>query len=363
MRQPAVAHPQLAAENPQAGGITEDELKQMLVGKPLYLRGGYLDSALSFNEHGALTGHSEQGSYTLCAVQIEKVHLTKHKVELEGVRYGLHFLGALPSEDPTKAVDRVRITPKKKVLRITIDREVVVKPKKKKEEKKKPAAALKPGAALPAKAEAGAEIAATPAATPATDRAADPKSVTSTTSPAHATQVLREALDRIFASGLDARMMAAMPDFWKLYYEAAAAKTDYHPKDPAVLRQGGVDRKARLLSISEPESNQYAQDAGVAGMALYHVVVRPDGTAGEIAVARPIGFGLDENAVADLRKAKFEPAMKDGKPVSVLLDLVVEFRIYSHRTAAEPEPAAKADATGAGKPPAPVLPGPYSVQH
>ena len=35
----------------------------------------------------------------------------------EGVRYGLHFLGALPNEDPTKAVDKVEITPKKKVVR------------------------------------------------------------------------------------------------------------------------------------------------------------------------------------------------------------------------------------------------------
>ena len=68
-------------------------------------------------------------------------------------------------------------------------------------------------------------------------------------------------------------------------------------------------------------------------MALYHtVIVGPDGKPGEIAVARPIGFGLDENAVEAIRSAKFEPAMKDGKPVPVLLDLVVQFRIYSKRT-------------------------------
>ena len=38
-------------------------------------------------------------------------------------------------------------------------------------------------------------------------------------------------------------MMAAMPDFWKLYYQAVAAKTDYRPTDPAVLRQNTVDQK------------------------------------------------------------------------------------------------------------------------
>jgi TonB family protein len=195
------------------------------------------------------------------------------------------------------------------------------------------------------------------AAAPEAERPADPASVTWTTSPAHATKVLNDALDNVFASGLDERMKAEMPKFWKLYYEAAAAKSDYMPADPEVLRQNTVDQKAKLLSTFEPPSNEYAQANGVAGMALYHAVIEADGKPGEIAVARPIGFGLDENAVNAIRNAKFEPAMKDGKPVPVLLDLVVEFRIYSKRTAVTglPEPA--------DKPATPTLPGPYSVQH
>jgi TonB family protein len=360
----------------QTGGITEEELKQLLVGKPLYLRGGYLDNSLSFNEHGALIGHSPQGSYTLSAIEIDKVRLTKHKVELEGARYGLHFLGALPSEDPTKALDRVKITPKKKVVRVTIDRELVVTPKKKKEgkggaEKGKSGTAAKAagaGQSMPASDQAAAQSApeekevsdadqkkAEIAATPEAERPADPGSVTTTTSPAHATGLLKDALDKIFAPGLDERMMAAMPDFWKLYYQAVAAKTDYKPVDPAVLRQNTVDTKAKLTTNFEPESNEWAQASGVAGMALYHTVIGPDGKPGEIAVARPIGFGLDENAVAAIRKATFEPAVKDGKTVPVLLDLVVQFRIYSKRTSVSGK--AEADEK-TGK----QLPGPYSLE-
>ncbi|MFZ1086873.1 MAG: hypothetical protein WAN35_18060 [Terracidiphilus sp.] len=125
---PAAASPQAAPtatqapENFQTGGITEDQLRQMLVGKALYLRGGYLDNSLSFDAHGKLDGHSPQGSYTLSAIQIDHVHLTKRKVELDGARYGLRFLGQLAYEDPSKALDRVRITPKKKEVKITIDR-------------------------------------------------------------------------------------------------------------------------------------------------------------------------------------------------------------------------------------------------
>jgi TonB family protein len=359
-QQPAATIQGAAPEAPPAGGITEEQLKRLLVGKALYLRGGYLDNSLSFSEHGGLIGNSPQGSYTLSGVQIEKIRLTKHKVELEGARYGLHFLGALPYEDPANALDRVRITPKKKVLRITIDRELVVKPKKVKEKKAAKGEAAKPGAAAAStELSEGEQIKAEIAAAPAAERPADPKSITTTTSPAHAARVLNEALDRIFAPGLDERMRASMPDFWKLYYAAAAAKTDYRPSNPAVLRQSTVDKKARLLTTFEPASNEFAQASGVAGMALYHTVIGPDGKPGEIAVARPIGFGLDESAVDAIRAARFEPALKEGKPVAVLLDLVVQFRIYSNRTAAtgEPEPPA------AEKPAQQSLPGPYSVQH
>jgi TonB family protein len=197
------------------------------------------------------------------------------------------------------------------------------------------------------------------AATPEAERPADPSSVTTTTSQAHANKLLRDALDAAFAPGLDDRMMAAMPDFWKLYYQAAAAKSDYRPTDPSILRQSTVDQKAQLLTSFEPDSNDFAQAAGVAGMALYHTIIGPDGKPGDIAVARPIGFGLDENAVAAIRKAKFSPAVKDGKPVPVMLDLVVQFRIFSKRTAVQSQP----ETADKEKPAEPVLPGPYSVAH
>jgi len=438
---PAPAPPSGSA---QAPSINEEELKQQLVGKQFYLRGGYLGDTLNFDEHGHIVGHPSQGSYTLSIIQVDRVRLTKHKVELEGIRYGLHFNEQLAYEDSSTAYDKVRITPKKKIVKITIDREMVVKPKVKKESSKekgkaaKPVMAPKPETATPAPAavaevgpagaaqapaaapatptappdqatqaaaatsdpaaapaaesavaaQAPATIPANPAATPdqatqtasstpapaaselseadqlkasiaatpEAERPADPSSVTTTTSQAHANGLLRNAIDSVFALGLDERMMTAMPDYWKLYYQAVAAKADYRPTDPSILRQNTVDQKAQLLTSFEPESNDFAQSAGVAGMALYHTVIGADGRPAEIAVARPIGFGLDENAVAAIRKAKFAPATKNGQPVPVMLDLVVQFRIFSKRTAVMGSPDAD-KSTG------PKLPGPYSVPH
>jgi TonB family protein len=398
---PPAATDSLQNSPEQSDGISEDALRRQLVGKPLFLRGGYLGDSLSFNEHGYPTGHPAAGSYTLCAVQIDKVHLSKHRVEFEGSRYALHFLGALPSEDPSAAVDRIKITPKKKVLKISIDREQVIKAKKSKEPKKpstghsasgtgpdagspisQPVASSEtdaptgaPAPAAPTPAASGSAAAATSKAPATQDQtgeqqgdqqgseqqgteqaAADQASVTTTISPAHAAKVLHDALDHVFAFGIDEKLRAQMPEFWQLYYQAQAAGSDFRPRDPKVLRSSAVDQQAKLLSSIAPDSNEYAQSSGIVGRALYRAVIGPDGKAGEIAVVRPIGFGLDENAVAAIRKATFQPAAKDGQPVAESLDLAVVFRIFSKRT------SVAAGDTQAAEPPKPIKPGPYSVK-
>jgi len=348
------------------GAVHDDQIKELLLGKSLYLRGGYLDNTLNFDERGTLMGHSPTGSYTLSVIQVDKVHVTKHKVELHGQRYALHFLGALQYEDPSKAVDKVKITPKKKVVKISIDREQVEKPKKKREKDKTNSQSASPQTGVgtsPGSAASSSDkapIARTDAAVnaaPLTDQSPDPTPMSTTTSPQQASRMLTEALNRVFALGIDDRMIAAMPDFWKLYYEAAAAKTNYTPKDPGIFRQSSVDQKAKLISTLEPSSNEYAQANAIAGIALYHAVIDADGKPQEIVAGRPIGFGLDESAVDTIRKATFQPAIKDGKPVPVWLDLVVSFRIYSKRTS-EPSVQEATDGQHDSK-----LPGPYTVQH
>ncbi len=49
---------------------------------------------VSFNEFGRLNGHAPFGSYTLCSVRIDKVHLSKHKVELVGGAVRAAFSGS-----------------------------------------------------------------------------------------------------------------------------------------------------------------------------------------------------------------------------------------------------------------------------
>ena len=327
-------------------GIREDEIRQQLAGKMMYLRNGYLDNTLHFNELGQFAGSAPRAPYTLSLIQIEKVHLSAHRLEIQGYRYGLHFLDEGANADALANADKVRITPKKKIVTITIDRARVVKPKKVKEQKHKKGSAGAATAQLAA-AQSSAEI-------------SNVASPVGELSQAQANRELRTAIESVFAAGLDDRMLATLPDYWRFYFQSMASRSEFRPNDSSVLRQSAVDRKAKLISTFEPPSNDFAQTAGVAGIAAYHVVVRPDGKAGEVSVSRPIGFGLDENAVDSIRKASFEPALKDGKPVTVLLDVLVQFRIYSNRTAAVNRSVAGAETQPSA--PAPSMPGPYSVK-
>jgi TonB family protein len=61
---------------------------------------------------------------------------------------------------------------------------------------------------------------------------------------------------------------------------------------------------------------------------VLYVIVGADGRPRDLRVARSLGLGLDEKAIDAVKTWKFEPAMKDGKPVAVAISVEVEFRLY-----------------------------------
>jgi hypothetical protein len=344
-----------AAASPEAAPITEAELRQRLVGRQLFLRGLYLDDNLHFNMTGDLTGQSKKGSWTLCGLVIDHVKMSAKKVELEGVRYGVHFEDEGNWAEQATSFDRIQITPKKKHLLIEIDRQVVVKPKKEKGEKK--------AEKEKAKEKAGGDKAGGDKAESASD-AETPEKPTpppgATFSPGESAEHLRAALNKVFAPELDAKMIAEMPDYWQYFYQAQQSHKMLTPTDPNIVRPGpGVDGPHLLVHVT-PGSNDYAQKSEVAGVASYMVILGKDGRPAAVAVYRPIGFGLDENAVAAIERAKFTPAVKDGKQVMSVIDLAVNFRIYSKRTAEgqQAEAAEVASPSATVKP----MPGPYTTQ-
>jgi periplasmic protein TonB len=95
-----------------------------------------------------------------------------------------------------------------------------------------------------------------------------------------------------------------------------------------VFRVGGGVSAPRVIYQPDPEYSEEARKAKYQGTCVLWLVVGPDGRPRDIRVARTLGLGLDEKAIEAVRTWKFEPAMKDGKPVAVQINVEVEFRLY-----------------------------------
>jgi TonB family protein len=95
-----------------------------------------------------------------------------------------------------------------------------------------------------------------------------------------------------------------------------------------VFRVGGGVSPPRALDTPDPEYSEEARKAKYQGTCVLWLIVGPDGKPRDIKVARALGMGLDEKAIEAVRNWKFEPAMKDGKPVAVQINVEVNFRLY-----------------------------------
>ncbi len=309
--------------------LTEDALRARYVGKLIFMRGSYLGDDLNFDQEGKVNGSPAAGSFTLSAFEVRKVKLSKHKLEIEADRYGLHYFGALPYEDETKSFDKVKIS--KKPVHISIDREVIVVPKEKKNKKKSEPTPQEVAAAETLKTREDASATETPK--PATSAATvETYEALAAISPAHSAMVMNKALDNIFASDIDPRLLSHLPDYWQEYFNSKSQHRQFMPADTSIKVVSEGMTPPKVLNSIDPSSNEYAQKYGIAGMELLRTVVDASGIPRQIAIARPIGFGLDEKAVDAVKKSHFQPATLNGQAVPVVIDMVVTFRIYSNRT-------------------------------
>ena len=57
------------------------------------------------------------------------------------------------------------------------------------------------------------------------------------------------------------------------------------------------------------------------------IVVRRDGSVGDVKVLHGLGSGLDERATQAVHQWRFAPAQRQGTPVDVIVEVSVEFRL------------------------------------
>jgi TonB family protein len=90
---------------------------------------------------------------------------------------------------------------------------------------------------------------------------------------------------------------------------------------------GGVSYPVPVLT-PEAEFSDEARRQKYQGACLVTIIVDSHGNPQNPRVVRALGMGLDEKALDAVRRYRFKPAMKDGKPVPVMITVEVNFRLY-----------------------------------
>jgi len=85
--------------------------------------------------------------------------------------------------------------------------------------------------------------------------------------------------------------------------------------------------RPKILYKEKAQYTREAKDNGVSGTVVLSAVFGADGTLGNIRIVRGLPDGLTEKAIEAAQKIRFEPAMIDGKPVSVRGKLEFSFKL------------------------------------
>jgi protein TonB len=97
--------------------------------------------------------------------------------------------------------------------------------------------------------------------------------------------------------------------------------------DSSALRVGNWVLPPRVILKREPEYSKSARDARFQGSVTLGLIIDSTGHPVHLRVTQGAGLGLDEKALEAVSQWRFKPGMKDGQPVGVVVQVVVNFRL------------------------------------
>jgi protein TonB len=92
-------------------------------------------------------------------------------------------------------------------------------------------------------------------------------------------------------------------------------------------RPGSGITPPRLVHEVKGDYTEEARRRGLTGEVLMEIVVRHDGSVGNVRLLHGLGLGLDERAVAAVRQWRFAPAHRQGVAVDVIVEAGMEFKL------------------------------------
>jgi TonB family protein len=88
----------------------------------------------------------------------------------------------------------------------------------------------------------------------------------------------------------------------------------------------GIDPPTLVREVKANYTDE-ARRKAIEGDVVLEIVVRQDGTVGDVRVRHSLGAGLEQKAIDAVRQWKFNPARRHGTAVDVVVDVSVEFKM------------------------------------
>lgn len=242
-------------------------IAEKLIGKPLFLRGFWASDSLKFNAVGQPDTPVQTLPFTESGIDVRAVHMENGSLVIEGQRMALVFL-------PNEQIRRVaaKTDQYSGAIRLEIQG----------------------------------------------DASGD----------------YGKALETIFASDL-ADLTPSLPPYWQSYAAKHFAGANGQPTlrqdvsaaagEEKAMHVGGEVQPPTLLRTYNPKFTELATAQKFNGDVKLYLWFNSDGTVSHVSVAKPAGLGLDEAAIAAVKKYQFAPATRGGDAVTVDLYLNVSF--------------------------------------
>jgi TonB family protein len=244
-----------------------NQLDSEFKGRILLLRAFYSGNDLEYDQTGVLRGTATEGPWTLANVEITKITFTAQGIAIVGNRIGTLYRGGKPGFI--------------KVGKLKIQ---VTKP--------------------------------------------NPDADTEAT--------LHQLFSKIFMeSGEDLRPL--VPEYWQSYLAGSDSKsrsaawraTFVKDKNQVFTKSDAMPGEVSAPHVVYWKDPNYTKEAAshhIEGTSHLGAIIDSTGIASDIAILEPLGMGLDEQAILAIRQWKFQPGMKNGKPVRVQIEIQTDFR-------------------------------------
>jgi len=107
------------------------------------------------------------------------------------------------------------------------------------------------------------------------------------------------------------------------------AKNPRFPANLPVCGSAGTTQP-KIVRRVNPKYTSEAMKAKIVGEVTLKIVIREDGSVGEIEVTKSLDslMGLDDAAIAAALQWTFQPSTKDGRPVACTVILMLDFKLH-----------------------------------